>query len=161
MESRTYVLFQKHNFIGEQKLWFDGKQLCWIDSTGRYNRCWSAVSGRPGYQSKQYQSVKDYGPLPEGKWIVKQSEYQTISPRNAALGLIRRGEWVGSVFAWGRHRIWLHPIGSTKTFGRVNFSIHGGIEPGSAGCIDMTKHIDEFVVRFLEYRKDMELTVEY
>ncbi len=36
----------------------------------------------------------------------------------------------------------------TNTYGRDNFSIHGGTEPGSAGCIDMTGQIDKFTQWF-------------
>ena len=35
-----------------------------------------AVSGRPGYQSPEYQHLKDKGPLPEGRYGVNQDQYQ-------------------------------------------------------------------------------------
>ena len=47
--------------------------------------------------------------------------------------------------AWGRYRISIHPFTTTETFGRGGFFIHGGATPGSAGCIDLTNHMDRFV----------------
>ena len=39
---------------------------------------------------------------------------------------------------------WLAPHANTQTFGRDNFSIHGGSDPGSAGCIDLMSEMDDF-----------------
>lgn len=165
LSNGTAVLIKVRKFLGVQSLKFDGKKLCWIDYYGA-NKCWPAVSGRPGYQSKEQQNLIDLGPLPEGKWIVKQSGYQRISPKDAIIGLggimgRKVGSWPGSVAAWGAHRIWLQPEEGTPTFDRKGFSIHGGWAAGSAGCIDMTSNIGDFVSMFLEYGKDMELIVEY
>ncbi len=44
----------------------------------------------------------------------------------------------------GSYRFWLRPKADTNTFGRDNFSIHGGWFPGSAGCIDLTSKMDDF-----------------
>ena len=38
----------------------------------------------------------------------------------------------------------MNPDADTETFGRDNFSIHGGLLPGSAGCIDLTSEMDDF-----------------
>jgi hypothetical protein len=56
---------------------------------------------------------------------------------------------------------WLEPANDTTTYNRSGFSIHGGDTPGSAGCIDLTEHIADFVQLFIEYGKDMELIVKY
>jgi hypothetical protein len=160
------VLVKKRNLQFVHSLRFNGEKLCWINHCGSERKCWSAVSGRPGYQTKEHQSKGDYGPLPEGRWLAKQSEYQKISLKDAAVGMssvigFKRGKWPGSVMAWGAHRVWLQPCAGTNTFNRKSFSIHGGWAAGSAGCIDMTSSISEFVSYFLEYGKDMELIVEY
>jgi len=106
--------------------------------------------------------------LPEGKWHVRQSRHQKITEGAAARGLLSyvgarklSGKWPGSVMAWGAHRVWLEPFERTNTFNRKDFSIHGGWVEGSAGCIDMTSSISDFVSYFLEYGWDMVLTVEY
>lgn len=33
---------------------------------------------KPDYQCKEYDGVKDKGPLPEGKWLVRQSQHQNF-----------------------------------------------------------------------------------
>lgn len=166
IKSGRAVVVMKRKFLGNQFLKFNGKQLVWGDYTGNIKKWWPAVSGRPGYQGKGQQSLQGQGPLPEGTWMVKQSEYQRISAEDAIVGLtsivgLKRGKWPGSVIAWGAHRVWLHPKDGTNTYGRKDFSIHGGWKAGSAGCIDLTSYIGEFVSMFLEYGKDMELVVEY
>ena len=49
----------------------------------------------------------------------------------------------------------------TNTYGRDNFSIHGDTEPGSAGCIDLTNYIDNFINWFENNNKDVILHVRY
>jgi len=166
IKSGRAVVVKKRKFIGNQFLKFNGRQLSWVDCDGRIMKRWPAVSGRPGHQGKKQQSIHGQGPLPEGAWIVQKSEYQKISAEDAIVGLtsivgLKRGKWPGSLIAWGAHRVWLHPKDGTNTYGRKDFSIHGGWKAGSAGCIDMTLYIGEFVSMFLEYGKDMELVVEY
>ena len=41
--------------------------------------------------------------------------------------------------------IWIKPSKETNTYGRDDFSIHGGWVPGSAGCIDLASNMDNFV----------------
>lgn len=45
----------------------------------------------------------------------------------------------------GRYRVAIHPFTTTVTFGRGGMFIHGGAAPGSAGCIDLTRHMNDFV----------------
>jgi hypothetical protein len=39
---------------------------------------------------------------------------------------------------WGHCRVVLHPFPSTNTYdrGKEGFFLHGGVTPGSAGCLD-------------------------
>lgn len=57
---------------------------------------------------------------------------------DAVVGLIpgKHGLFPHSIPAWGTERVALVPK-STLTNGRDNFFIHGGLTPGSAGCIDL------------------------
>lgn len=145
------------------RLRFNGSTLTWIRG-GRPMKSYPAVSGRSGFQSGAHQSLKNKGPLPQGKWFVRQSEYQKMPSRSwieelaAELG---RTAWPGGVSAWGRNRIWLHPKPGTKTYERSGFSIHGGDSPGSAGCIDLTNSMPAFVQEFRKTGKDLELEVIY
>lgn len=147
-------------------LHFDGKFLLWREVTDCkiLRHSWSAVSGRAGYQTKEYQKLADKGPLPEGQWLVKPTEYQSAEHRSLlekAKNEFGRGKWPGGASSWGLHRIWLHPELGTNTYGRSGFSIHGGTTAGSAGCIDMTDQITAFVKMFLDYGRTIELEAKY
>ena len=117
------------------------------------------------FQTPEYQNVEDEGPIPSGRWIAKISEYQKMPDRGWVEKIaaeLSRTAWPGGESSWGRHRVWLHPLdSSTHTFGRSGFSIHGGDSPGSAGCIDLTTHIDDFAKRFVEYDTDLVVHVDY
>jgi hypothetical protein len=153
----------KVNMFLAPHLRFNGSKLCFIKN-GSNSKCWGAVSGRENLQSAKFQNAKNKGPLPEGRWIVRQDEYQKMPNRSwieMVLAEVGRTAWPGGESAWGKNRIWLHPIGRTKTYGRTGFSIHGGDSPGSAGCIDLTDSMPELVNMFLQYGKDMLLKVNY
>lgn len=142
---------------------FNGKKLCVINA-GKETKCWSAVSGRKGYQSRKHQTVRNKGPVPEGWWEVRQSQYQAMGSRGALEALaaeLGRTAWPGGASAWGKHRIWLTPKSETERYGRSGFSIHGGDEPGSAGCIDLTDSLFGFILWFRGEKKDFDLLVEY
>ena len=49
----------------------------------------------------------------------------------------------------------------TNTYGRDDFSIHGGVAFGSAGCIDLTSDMDNFVALFDYIGNDLIIKVEY
>jgi hypothetical protein len=55
---------------------------------------------------------------------------------------LKRGEWPGGIIAWGEERVWLEPISYTGP--RTAFSIHGGYEFGSRGCIDLATNGSAF-----------------
>lgn len=127
-------------------LGFDGAKLM-LRENGEPIMSWPAVSGRPGTQGPEHQSYRDHGPLPQGSYRVNVGEmqrYEDLSRVQKLIAPFDRGPWAGGTPAWGRYRLWLKPDASTKTFGRDNFSIHGGWTPGSAGCIDLTSEMDDF-----------------
>lgn len=147
----------------EDSLLFNGRELRWMQGT-QVKQAWPAVSGRAGYQGGQHQSQVGVGPLPEGLWEVRQSEYQRAADRDwldVVKGALGGGKWPGGESSWGQHRIWLKPAAGTVTHGRSGFSIHGGDEPGSAGCIDLTLSMNSFVHEFRKHGKDMKLKVQY
>jgi hypothetical protein len=147
------------------KLFFNGAYLSWIWPDGsKPSHSWKAVSGRSGSQSKEFQKIADKGPIPEGEWLVSRSKYQAMGDRSYYEMLKNEmggGKWPGGESSWGKHRIWLQAKPGTKTHGRSGFTIHGGDEAGSAGCIDLTDQLDSFIKVFLEYGKDVDLTVKY
>lgn len=145
---------------------FDGETLT-IYQNGKVVASWNAVSGKPGYQSPEYQNLKSTGPIPEGTYVARQEKLQHMSPADWAIGWSRvlgnnfGGKWPGSSVSWGNSRVWLEPSKETNTYGRSNFSIHGGLVPGSAGCIDMTGQINAFTSWLESTGKDLLVYVEY
>ncbi len=110
---------------------FDGKTLTiYMDNKPVYQ--FDAMSGKPEYQDPKYQDVKDTGPIPAGIYVARQEELQH---REDYSFVKKYTSWPGGEHDWGKHRVWLEPSKETNTFGRDGFSIHGGQEPGSAGCI--------------------------
>ena len=57
--------------------------------------------------------------------------------------------------------VWLEPSKETNTYGRDDFSIHGGWNLGSAGCIDMTGQINAFTSWLESTGKDLIIHVKY
>ena len=123
------------------------------------------MSGRSGYQSPEYQDQKSTGPIPEGTYVARQEKLQFMSATDWLVGwttkVTDRGAWPGSSMSWGSSRVWLEPAKETNTYGRDNFSIHGGWAPGSAGCIDMTGQIGQFTYWLESTGKDLLVYVKY
>jgi hypothetical protein len=129
-------------------LTFDGNQLSLFDE-GKMVYSVKAYSGRPLENgtfdySIARQKMKGVGPIPEGTYFINGSKIQTMSTVDAILGLAQVGGWPGGSFAWGEQRAWITPLTGTNTYGRGGFSIHGGYEPGSAGCIDLVGNVVPF-----------------
>lgn len=125
---------------------FDGVELT-LQENGEPIMSWPAVSGRSGTQGPEYQSYRDHGPLPQGGYRAKISElqrYEDLGRWDRIKSNLGGGPWPGAKPSWGNYRVWLAPDPNTQTFGRDNFSIHGGSTPGSAGCIDLTSEMDDF-----------------
>lgn len=119
------------------ELHFDGAQL--VMQTGERRYEYPAVSGRPlpsgGFDySPARQKLSGIGPIPAGTYWINPGE------------LWANAWWKrASTAAWGNFRITIHPFTTSVTHGRGGFFIHGGSTPGSAGCIDLTTHMDRFV----------------
>ena len=109
----------------------------------------------------------------KGLYYLKQKNIQSIdnlSPKDKAISFIGGatklfgypvGSWPGLSYVWGNNRAWLEPDQHTNTYGRKNFSIHGGSTPGSAGCIDLTSEMDNFSKKIKDYGQDITLRVYY
>jgi len=136
-EERMHPRYERH---------FNGSKLT-LKENGNPIVSWPGVSGRAGTQGPEYQSYRDRGPLPQGGYRANMSEmerYEDTSAWDRIKGLGGGGKWPGGTTAWGHYRVWLEPDANTQTFGRDNFSIHGGLFPGSAGCIDLAGEMDDF-----------------
>lgn len=147
------------------RLGFNGKELSWYEDDNKI-ASWKGMSGKPDYQCKEYDVVTNKGPLPEGKWLVRQSQHQNYDQTQTTIkqklyNTLGGGEWPWGKYSWGNNRIWLEPAKGTDNKNRTNLSIHGGKEYGSGGCIDLTDKMDEFTNRFKNYGHDMILNVKY
>lgn len=125
---------------------FDGKFLHMFGKSGLY--VYWAVSGTPSEDGKfdysiERQKLSNQGPIPQGEYWINPSELW----ENA---WYRPGSWE----AWGEYRITIHPFPSTETYQRGGFFIHGGTNPGSIGCIDLTVDISRFIKDLREELKD-------
>ena len=109
-------------------LHFDGKKVSLYNDKGELLGEYDATSGRNGETD---QALKNQGPIPEGNYTINPSEIQqrSVLSRVASLFGVRAD--------WGKYLVPLHPVDGTDTFGRSGFYLHGGILPGSAGCIDV------------------------
>jgi hypothetical protein len=87
---------------------FDGRYLKLVNGD-EVVREWPGVSGREHFGSDRDQEKRNYGPIPEGIYDIKQSRYQTINERNRLLGQIGLGEWPGGTRGWGTERVWADP----------------------------------------------------
>ncbi len=148
-------------------LFFNGKELALLKN-GQTLKSWPAMSGHKGYQHKNNTSIADEGPIPEGIWHVRQKNHQSFDDLSfenkvaSSIPVIKKGSFPGGgLIAWGHDRIWLEPSPYTETFGRKNFSIHGGWKFGSAGCIDLAGGMSDFMDYFKGYNDDLDLIVRY
>ena len=130
---------------------------------GWANASYKAVSGKPDKDRKFVYSVErqkqgGVGPIPVGEYWINPSE---IWENNWAKSLTtaRRS-------AWGDYRVTIHILPGTNTHGRGGFFIHGGDQAGSAGCIDLTLSMNNFINDLKKYLEDapnchIPLTVKY
>jgi RHS repeat-associated protein len=178
------------DLYGLDRFVFDGKMICRLsDDLKVCKKCWEAVSGKPSSKdkdgkplfndfSKERQGAFGVGPLPEGEYDfpcnqekndpAKSGNWDTDSwneyeahdgdgwkPWKTNVSPRGKGPWGNS---FGR----LEPQPGTNTRGRKDFNIHGGKDPGSAGCIDIGVHDSDF---FKEIRNDfngkVQVTVDY
>jgi hypothetical protein len=116
--------------------------------------------------SYERQAEEDIGALPQGLYTI----------RCEASGSLENGNYRKHLFSWnswGNYHWRLVPSQYTDTRGRDrhSFTIHGGAEPGSAGCIDLTagdakfkEYLDSLNMTFINvYAQypDREVVMEY
>lgn len=136
-ELRDYISDRRDSPLPDYSatLVFDGRHLTLLGHGGR-NESYNARSGRPlpnGHfdYSRENQQRDRIGPIPEGIYWIAPMELQNV--RNPK-------DWIG----FGQRRIIIHPFHTTHTYRRGGFFIHGGVFPGSAGCIDLQGEMQRF-----------------
>lgn len=114
-------LARLYYFVGEGVLYVDPER------PGATPYSIIATSGRGSDMNRpECECKKNTGPIPRGNYMAFM---WNLSNPGAFGDLLRnmRGDW-------GDWRVPLTPIGGTST--RSGFFLHGGSNPGSAGCID-------------------------
>lgn len=132
---------------------FDGRQLRLVGNGRSFSV--PAVSGRRtdagtfDYSRERQRSPG--GPIPEGVYWIDPREIVAVqgSPGSWLLDMDSDGAYSR---AWGTHRLTIHPFETTATFGRGGFFLHGGAEPGSIGCIDLTSFVGAFMQELMRVR---------
>ncbi len=124
------------------------------------------LEGKRFDYSEEQQKIPNVGPIPEGTYTINPQEIQRPAGMDNLLGKIGRGRFPGGESRWGSGRILIHSSEEQKEkTGRDGFTIHGGNEPGSRGCIDLTEHNDKFLDFVKKYRgqeqKEVPLEVKY
>jgi Tlde1 domain len=94
--------------------------------------------------SKKRQAEKNTGGIPEGKYYIKLEEQRSAQTS--------RWSHIVKRTAWGAYSWSMHKADDTDAKGRSGFFIHGGDNPGSAGCIDVTSG-DIKLEKYLQNRK--------
>jgi RHS repeat-associated protein len=143
-------------------LFFDGSNLSWLHADGS-TQSWAAVSGildALGNTRSGLQASEDQGPIPEGWYLVDPS--QTLAARNAS-SFFDLALWVLKSYDWGMFATPIFAMDGTDNYayGRNSSFIHGGKEPGSIGCIDLTKNNYYFHKKFMNHGKVMPMNVTY
>ncbi len=123
---------------------FDGRTL--LFSAPAFAKAYPAVSGKLHCDfSLAAQKDKNKGPLPAGAYWIDPAQLWTSGPVRDWLSqhtLVGRDLYEG----WGEHRITIHALATTPTYGRGGFFIHGGTHSGSAGCVHVTgQGMEDFV----------------
>jgi len=138
-------------------LLFDRKYIYLKAQNGRVKKKWVATSGKLNATISD-QNKKDFGPLPEGDYTVKFSA--TLDYKNNT-SLWDKIKWLWKSPAWGFVATPLEPSPKNEMVDRGNFYIHGGNEPGSEGCIDLTNKNQNFHTFLRLYKRDVKLIVKY
>lgn len=163
-------------------LWFSGARLYLVNSSK--NSSWFAVSGKivsvdGGGAKFQYsaaaQASKDTGPIPAGEYFIRMGDVRvyehtgrTLVAAAAFLFTEARTDVLDKMNkAWGKMpgaRGHIIPIlnregGRTYQFNRTSCWIHGSDSPGSAGCIDLGLHMDQFLDDMMELNVDPKMLI--
>ena len=138
-------------------LFFDRKYLYLKALNGRVKLKWGAFSGNTEASSND-QAESDYGPLPEGEYIVR---FEDTVDAEKSTGLLDALKWLAKFPSWGTVATPLEQI-SGETFGRSDFYIHGGVVKGTAGCIEIDGYDNKMFHAFMAlYKRNFKLIVKY
>jgi len=102
----------------------------------------------------EMESEKNIGPIPRGEYEIHSEDVSNPGRFKDWIRNIKMPKflsWIRFSGDWGDWRVRIIPREGTNTFGRKDFFLHGGEEPGSRGCIDIGggKYGNEVTTRVL------------
>jgi hypothetical protein len=122
----------------------------------------------------RYVGILDNGPIPEGEYqflVTQMTTFSTVERYRMLLGgsytdpfgrSLHGGDWGAGRVALNKIRVLPGPRGCGNTATRSGFYLHGGIMPGSSGCIDIGNDgFDRLVSLLAGYRLPVRVTVRY
>ncbi|MDL2254775.1 DUF2778 domain-containing protein [Bacteroidales bacterium OttesenSCG-928-J16] len=135
-------------------LFFNGEDLYIVNT--KYNEIvysTKATSGKGEYMNMpEAQDIPNAGPIPEGVYTFKNSDWNSLSTRQQFTRLLKGGDW-------GTHNVPLK-IFSNNNLIRDGFYLHGGLFEGSAGCIDAGSGVSK-IYQLTKLQKITYLYVNY
>ncbi len=171
--------------IGEEYILFNGRQLTYFQQGKNKDgeltlkvHSYDAVSGKLSKDgtfsySDENQATKG-GPIPEGEYVIWSQDiqkYDDLSAWNKFKSIYGGSTFPGGTDSWGDERTWIYPKSVNVTdpvtgevVERTNMSIHGGVIPGSRGCIDLHINAPRFFYHLRQstsLRKAIYLDVRY
>lgn len=124
----------------------------------------------------RYVGIQDNGPIPEGTFRFSASQVATFGAIDQLKMVAGKDASFTDPFGasmhggdWGNGRVGLHPVtikqapkGCGDTKKRSGFYLHGGMLPGSSGCIDIGNDGFQAVLKHLNgYKGKITITVKY
>lgn len=157
-ESGNKIMESKQGY--NELLFFQGSELQWLMENGDVKR-WAAVSGLVDEKFRtqpELQIEENKGPTPEGWWTVDpqdgHSSKEAVFPWEVA-------NWLRKYVGQGEAFFNIYPTLGNSSNRVSGFSIHGGLNPVSIGCIDLMLGMGSFYSAFKEHNKSMLLNVNY
>ncbi len=143
----------------EEDMVYTGQKLVWFQNLPEGVKGtleFSATSGMVDNQISVLQSVKDAGPIPEGryKFLARRDPKREATVMNKTTGTldVREGIQIlphgshGWQFAgWGSHRVRLTPIGGNAAPHRGGFYLHDSHKGYSHGCIEIAGFFERLI----------------
>jgi hypothetical protein len=122
----------------------------------------------------RYVGISDNGPIPEGTYQFSATQMATFTQAER-LQMLPGGSFTDPFGVslhggdWGAGRVPLAPVsivpgpkGCGNTKSRSGFFLHGGVMPGSSGCIDIgNAGVDQLVGLLAGHTKPITVTVKY
>ncbi len=127
------------------------------------NLKWAAISGGtalnfPAIEEGNWRTV-DPSQIQYWKNTSNLNQSKSNMSKYTKFAGLKMGSFPGGVKSWGTQRTELNNVDTGVN--NTGFYIHGGYDPGSAGCIDLTGQNDNFHSWFRSYGKALNLVVDY